>query len=223
MPRPARRTTIAPAFDQIILGDLRPADASELSDGTVIDGLQFDEITVDEWRVDARTGLESSLFRGVVADRWEIRGAKVAETIVERGDFTTTSGGRARMRDVEVRDSRFGAAELFGSKLNSVRFTRCKLGYVNLRATELTNVAFVDCTIEDLDLMEAVADRVALSGSRIGALHLTGSTLTNVDLRGADLTEIVGLDHLRGATISTDQLMALAPAMATGMGIRVED
>ena len=43
------------------------------------------------------------------------------------------------------------------------------------------------------------------------------------DLRGAELGVIIGPDSLRGAIISTAQLVYLAPLLAEIMGIKVSD
>ena len=45
--------------------------------------------------------------------------------------------------------------------------------------------------------------------------------ISNLDLRAADLAEIVGLSALRGATISELQLTQLAPAFAASLGIQI--
>ncbi|MGW4092934.1 hypothetical protein [Nocardia sp. NPDC004750] len=48
--------------------------------------------------------------------------------------------------------------------------------------------------------------------------------LTALDLRGATALDVAdGLDSLRGATISSPQLMDLAPAFARSIGITVRD
>jgi uncharacterized protein YjbI with pentapeptide repeats len=54
-------------------------------------------------------------------------------------------------------------------------------------------------------------------------LDVTRATLSRVDLRGADLSGLDGLAHLRGAVISGDQLLELAPALAEHLGIDVVD
>jgi hypothetical protein len=63
---------------------------------------------------------------------------------------------------------------------------------------------------------------VSFAGTRIGRLELSGSKLEDVDLRGASLADIGTLEGLRGATITLDQLLEIAPALAEGLGIKVE-
>jgi hypothetical protein len=47
--------------------------------------------------------------------------------------------------------------------------------------------------------------------------------MNGTDLRGAELGIIIGPDSLRGATVSTGQLVYLAPVLAETMGITVSD
>jgi hypothetical protein len=48
-------------------------------------------------------------------------------------------------------------------------------------------------------------------------------TCTKVDLRGAELGITAGYESLRGATIDSVQLVALAPLLAHHLGITITD
>lgn len=209
-------------FDESRLTGLASGDsetfASEQLDGTAYAGLAF-----DEWQVGVGTTIDGCRFTGLQLGSWALRGARIVESVFDGADVPVVSAARATLRDVEIRDSRFGSIEAYDAAWRGIVFTRCRLGFVNLRATELLDVAFVDCTIDEIDLLDATARRVAFDGSRIGALNVGGATLADVDLRGADLREVVGMTGLRGATISPDQLQLMAPALAEQAGLRVED
>ena len=146
--------------------------------------------------------------------------------MITAADIPAVSGARSAWRDVEVRDSRFGSFEADDASWRGIRFTRCKLGYVNLRAAELLDIAFVDCTIAEIDLMDAAARRVAFEASRIATLNASGARLTDVDLRGADIAQAVGLEGLRGAihlARAAAALWRLSPTSpGTSAGIRVD-
>ena len=51
----------------------------------------------------------------------------------------------------------------------------------------------------------------------------SGATLDKVDLRGAQLDITAGFESLRGALMSTAQLMSLAPVLAEQLGIQISD
>jgi uncharacterized protein YjbI with pentapeptide repeats len=112
----------------------------------------------------------------------------------------------------------------FGSTLQRVVFSSCKLNAVNFRGASLVDVVFEDCVLTDVDFGEATLTRVTFPCSRWQEVHLNKATLTEVDLRGAtELDLATGFDALRGAIISESQLIALAPAIASALGITVKE
>ncbi len=217
------RGPLPPRLRKLTVGALRPADPDEVEDGDAdldeveLRGLRFDRMT---WT--GRRRLGSALVSDLVVRDWTARGASVVDSVLEEVDVVGLSAAESGWWKVEVRQSRIGSAELYDSVLRNVHFVRCKLGYLNLRGAGLTDVAFTDCIIEDLDLMRATASRVSFPGTRIARLEVSGSKLTDVDLRGARLAGIGSLDGLRGATITIEQLLEIAPALAAGLGINVE-
>lgn len=220
---PRKGGTQAPSFDfdeAVVLADLTPGDAETFD---VFEGVAYAGVARETWALEAGDTVEACRFEGLELDTWTLRGAHVVESVIAAANVPAVSAARSGWRDVEVRDSRFGSVEAYDASWRGTRFTRCRLGYVNLRAAELLDVAFVDCTIDEIDLMDASARRVAFDGSRVATLNAAGARLTDVDLRGADLGQVIGMEGLRGATISSEQLQLMAPALAALAGIAVED
>ena len=58
---------------------------------------------------------------------------------------------------------------------------------------------FVDCNIDEL--------------------NVAGATLSGVDLTGARLRSLIGVESLRGAIVSSEQLIDLAPILAAQLGL----
>lgn len=117
---------------------------------------------------------------------------------------------------------RIGSAELYGATFRSVKFERAKLGYLNLRRAKIKDVLFQDVHIEELDAGTAHLERVSFIDCTIDTLVLNGAKLKDVDLRGARLRTLSGISSLKGATVSYEQLMDLAPILAGELGLRVE-
>jgi uncharacterized protein YjbI with pentapeptide repeats len=209
-------------FDPAALGDLTPGDTDAFGN-VPFEGLSYTGIERETWELGVGSAMEACRFDGVDVGIWTLRGARVVESAFSSASIPIVAAARGSWRDVELRDSRFGSVEAYDSSWRGIRFTRCKLGYVNLRAAELLDVAFVDCTIDEVDLLDASARRVAFPSTRIGTLNVTGANLHDVDLRGADLGQAVGMAGLRGATISPEQLQLMAPALADLAGLIVED
>lgn len=122
----------------------------------------------------------------------------------------------------EVNSSAFAGLQFHGAELRRVTFTGCKLDSVNLRASELVDVDFVDCVMSEIDLSGAALENVRFPGCRLNAVKLAGSRLTRVEFQDAvELAVVDGINGLRGASINYTQLLDLAPAFATAAGVDV--
>lgn len=213
--------TKAPRLDRVDPQNLGTGYAGDLGANSTVDGLAFEPLALDTFALDYAT-VSESVFAGITADEAELRSVRVVDTVLESLNVPVLRAARSTWRDVVVRGSRIGSAELYESGLRALRFENCKLGFVNLRGASLHDVLFVDCTIDELDLGQSTAARVAFDGCSVRALDLQQATLTDFDLRGADVQEIAGIRNLAGVTINGLQLGMLAPALAESIGIRVE-
>lgn len=114
----------------------------------------------------------------------------------------------ARFRDlslirVEFADCRLTGADLSGASLRDVRFVRCKLDDANFRFVNGEGaVVFEECVLTEADLHGAVWAAA---------------------FPGCDVREIVGLDGLRGATLTRAQAIDLGVRLAIEAGIDVID
>jgi uncharacterized protein YjbI with pentapeptide repeats len=221
MPARRRESTAPPVVEPVVLVDLTDGEAGDLVAGAQLDGLRHADITTDRL-VLRGARFDESRLEGLRAPEADLRQLQLTEVVMERVDVPVVQGVRGRWRSVELHDARIGSAELYESVWESVRLVGCKLGFVNLRGARLRDVVLVDCTVDELDLVQATATRVAFENCRVGRLDVQAATLQDVDLRGAELREIVGTDALRGTTISAAQLADLAPVLATNLGITVE-
>ena len=159
---------------------------------------------------------------GVTAHTTLLQHARLVETRFERLNAPVLDATRSSWRDVELIGSRIGALDIYDAALRSVRITGSKLDWINLRSSTLEDVLFEDCTIEELDLSGVTAVRVAFTNCRAGSVSLAHARLTDVDLRGLEMGSISNLEGLAGATFDLHQVTALAPALASHLGIRSE-
>ncbi|NNC12926.1 pentapeptide repeat-containing protein [Planctomonas sp. JC2975] len=222
MPRP--KPLAAPRIDRFELLDVADAPPSALRSHSVHEAVAFaspDDPHVLEGSDLSGIELSECVLSGLDLSDVRIIDSRLRETRLDGVTASVMAAQGGDWRDVEVLGSRIGAAELYESTWHSVRLHGCKLGFVNLRASELVDVVFEDCTIDELDLGDAKATRLAFPGCRIGVLEASHVRFADVDLRGADLEQVRGVASLRGAAVSFDQLLGLAPALADELGIRV--
>lgn len=215
-------TLLPPQLVPIELGEVRPVSGDAFEDGDDLEGVELIDVRLADLTWTGRRRLDSSHIEGLSVDSWRARGALFIDSILERVEVLALTAPESGWRDVAVSGSRLGAVEAYDANLRRVRFTGCKLGYLNLRDATLLDVQFTDCIIEELDLMRAKARRIGFSNCRIGRLDVNNAKLEHTDLRGAQLADISGVEGLRGATLSVDQLLDLAPMLAARLGINVD-
>lgn len=218
----ARPASQFPRLEALRLPDLDLGSQSELLAGGSYELRRFTECDVSERDLSGSTFTECEL-RNWSADQTQFRGARFVETRLDRIQAPVWSAPRIQLRNVELTESRFGAAEMYDANFQSVHIEHCKLGWINLRASELSNVVFRDCTIGELDLVDARIRRMSFENCRVESLHLAGASLEHVDLRGLDIGTISDPARLRGATLSSSQASSLTRVFAAHLGILVED
>ncbi len=217
-----RGSVPSPRIDPLVLENLFEAEAGLLTPGADLDVLRWAGIRGE--RVDVSGSTTSGCeFEDVVADEFNISTSRVSETRFSRFGVPLFRMARSVLRDVEFTGGRLGAVEAYDVQGRSVHFWSCRLNYLNLRGSTLTDVAFTDCQIDELDLGQATVERMAFTDSRIATLSMHNATLKDVDLRGAALELVNGAASLRGATISPEQLIGLAAQLASESGIEVVD
>ena len=107
------------------------------------------------------------------------------------------------------------------SNLTRLRVRGCRLGFLNLAGAQLDDVRFEACEIDGIDARGSRLNAITFVDCSIAELNVTEARLTGVDLSGARLRSLIGVDNLRGAIISREQLMDLAPLLAGQLGIEI--
>lgn len=210
----------APRIDALVLENLFDGDSSLLEPGSDLDALRFAAIRGEMVDISGST-IMGCEFDDAVAGEFSMASARVAETRFRQIAVPSFKMARSVLRGVEFEGGRLGAVEAYDVECKAVHFNGCRLNYLNMRGSRLFDVAFTDCHIDELDLGQAKAQRMRFTGCHIGTLALHDNVFQDVDLRGAELEIVNGAASLKGATVSSGQLMGLAPQLATELGIRV--
>lgn len=209
-----------PRLDPVSLSDLTDADLDDLLSGDRREGERYARAELSGRTLPDIEFFECA-FDAAAIDGLSCRGARFIDCTLAGADGAVISAPSASLRDVELSHSRIGSAELYDNRWDRVRISGCKLGYVNLRGSVLSDVVFEDCQIDELDLGQATASRVTLAGCRVDTLDVSLATLRDVDLRGIELSRITGIGNLSGAVVDELQLTRLAPLLAAHLGLTV--
>jgi uncharacterized protein YjbI with pentapeptide repeats len=126
-------------------------------------------------------------------------------------------------QDVTLDGCALSGVQAFSASMRRVTFRNCKLDSVNFRSGTLREVTFEDCVLRDAEFGGATLRRVGFGGCTLARADFTKASCDEVDLRGAELGISGGYESLRGTTIDSGQLVALAPLLARHLGITVTD
>ncbi len=211
----------APVIGDLHLDDLAEGFPGDLSPRDRAEGLRFADLDLDGLDLTGATLAECELA-GCSLHETNLTLSRMLESRLVRANAPVLKAARSTWHDVRIEASRLGAVELYESEIDTVEISGSKLSFVNLRRARLKDVLLSDCVIDELDLSQATAERVAFVDCQVDTLLLQGARLTHVDLRGAELHTIGGLESARGAIVSAEQLLDLAPVMAAHLGIAVE-
>jgi uncharacterized protein YjbI with pentapeptide repeats len=204
------------------LPDLTDFDGDLLKPGRDYDAIAFtDRDFTGQDASDARfleCRLERCCLEGLSMSRSRVVDCLLAEVYGASVDFADSL-----WRDSQMTGGRLGALVLAGATWTRVRVRGVKLGFVNLAAARLEDVVFEECEIGGMDARAAQLRSVAFVDCTVQELNVTEATLSKVDLSGARLRALVGVEGLRGAIINHEQLLDLAPLLAAQLGVEVRD
>jgi len=195
-------------------GDLAPAEAYE--------GAHFDQLDLHQPDAAGSRFLECAFTR-VSIQEGQLRRARFADVWLRDVRLISTTLAESGWEGAEITGSVAAGAEAFAARLRRVSLRGCKLDSVNFRDAVLADVTFDNCVLSDVDFSGAALTRVVFRHSRLTRTNFSRVTMDEVDLRGAELGITVDPICLRGAIVTTAQLMDLAPLLAGSMGLTVAD
>ncbi|MFI9236000.1 pentapeptide repeat-containing protein [Streptomyces sp. NPDC053079] len=207
---------------EVRLPDLRPFDGGELQSEEDYDGLEFTD--TDFVGQDGRSAyFMDCAFHRCALDEARLRRSRFVDCVLDGVRGVGTDLADATLRDVEVRDGRFGGLQAHGATLERVLFKGGKIDYLNARKAVLKDVTFEGCVLAEADFAAARLERVVFRDCVLRGMDFDGALMKDVDLRAVTELQITrGIDRLSGAIISPTQLIELAPAFAAQIGLRVE-
>jgi uncharacterized protein YjbI with pentapeptide repeats len=148
------------------------------------------------------------VWADAAAERLEAGGiqtykANLLRTVLADCRITGAEFAQAHFEDCTFRNVKFDDSGFRFAVFNRVRFENCMLRQVDFGSAKLTNVAFSGCDFTGTSFM--------------------GTSCKNVDITNQDLSGSKAVLGLKGATISTMQLLQLAPILAAELGFHVKD
>jgi uncharacterized protein YjbI with pentapeptide repeats len=199
------------------------AFAGRLSREADVDTAQLRELEFDGTDAGSSRFMEST-FEHVSFTGCRLRRSRFNDVWLQATRWSGTDAAETQWLDAEFQASILAGIEAWDADMRRVSFFNCKFNSVNLRGTKLNEVHFVDCIMQDVDFAGATMDTVAFPGTSLDGARFDNVKMQKVDLRGIRSLGISsGIAGLKGAMISTGQLVDLAAELARDYGILVKD
>jgi uncharacterized protein YjbI with pentapeptide repeats len=212
-----RRQAPEPGFR---LPDLAGFDGDRLDRGGDYDAIAFVGLDLAGQDASDARFMECRLERCSI-DGMSLQRARFIGTLLADNHGASVDLAESTWRESRITGGRIGSVILTGATWNGIRARGARLGFVNLAGARLEEVVLEQCRIDTLDLRLAHLRSVTFIDCTIEALNVAGASLSNVDLTGAALRSLVGVESLGGAIVSREQLSDLAPVLAEQLGIEV--
>jgi uncharacterized protein YjbI with pentapeptide repeats len=208
---------------RILIPDLDPRDldpVTEEPDGelfeALVDGASWTGLQLSGGQV------SQSHLVGVDLSDAAWRNVTVYGCRFERVDFSS-----ARLLGVTIERSEFVGCRMTGvnlakATLKNLVFSDCRLDYAMVTDARTTGpVGLADCNLTNAALTRCELTQAVLSACRLTEVELDTCDLRGADLRGNELSGILGLSSLRGAIVADEQLSALAMIAARELELDV--
>jgi uncharacterized protein YjbI with pentapeptide repeats len=162
--------------------------------------------------------IEGSILTGLSLDKFEM-----SDVVAVKLEAAALQAYKTRMLRVEVSDSRLTGSEFAEGSFEDCVFRNVKFDEAGFRFARFKRVRFVNCMLRKVDFSNAKFEHVTFIGCDLEETNFVSAECKSVDVTTEDLATVKGLLGLKGATISTEQLMQLAPLLASELGFHVED
>ncbi|MGV8850806.1 MAG: pentapeptide repeat-containing protein [Propionibacteriaceae bacterium] len=156
-------------------------------------------------------------------DETKLTGLRAIDTTWVRVSASGLAMPHASWHDSAIKDSRFGLLDLSASTLLRLTITDTKIDFLNLRGTAIREVVLTRVRLGEVTLGDATGTTLMFDDCLIGTVELHNTRLEKIDLSTSSLQRIDDLASLRGVVLSLDQVLNLAPAMATVLGATIAE
>lgn len=156
-------------------------------------------------------------------DETKLAGIRAIDTTWVRIAASGLAMQNASWHDSAIRDSRFGLLDLSSSTLLRLTITDTKIDFLNLRGTAIREVVLTRVRLGEVSLTDATGTTLSFEDCSVGTVELHNTRLEKVDLSRSTLLRIDGLASLRGVVLGLDQVLNLAPSMATVLGATIAE
>jgi uncharacterized protein YjbI with pentapeptide repeats len=194
-------------------------DGSFVGDGALAESLlrgDFSDARGEDYSLERSQMIQAQLI-GAASGRWR------ATDVLEGSDLSGSNFDESTFTRVVFHECGLSGTVFTRCSFRDVRFSSCRLNQANFAMSETSTVLF-----EDTDLHESDFYAAKLGGTRFFECNLSGAQFSKasaagVRFHGSTLSEFKGALALSGALIDPSQVLPVALAVLSELGIKVDD
>jgi uncharacterized protein YjbI with pentapeptide repeats len=166
-------------------------------------------------------GLAEGRLSGLDLTGGDVRGLKLTDVEVERGELANLVAPEAALRRVTIAGARLTGVRWPRARLEDVAVRGCRIDLATFAGSTFERVAFEDCRLEQADFREALWRSVRFTRCDLSGADLTGLRVDRCVLEACALDGLVAVERLRGAALPWADVLGNAALFAQALGIRV--
>lgn len=169
-----------------------------------------------------KTNVSESRFTKVDFSSVTVPRFDIVDCEFQKCNFTASKFPDSGWRRISIEGTRCSGLSITNGVIKDASFKNSKLEIANFRFTHIENAIFEDCAIDDIDFYNARLKNIEFINCTINKISFANARITNVDISKSIVEGIVGINSLKGVTISYEQLLQLAPVFAAEAGIKIK-
>ena len=219
--RPAQSRPAPPRLPARILTADPDGDLSDLSDEATYRGMEIGGAGLAGGDAAA---VEFTGCRFVAADLTGtlLRRSAFTDCRFERSNLANLRTERSRLTRVTVDATRLTGLHWTDGVLRDVALTDSRADLAVFRFTRFDGVVFDRCNLSRADFQNADLSGVRFTGCDLTGAQFSQAKMEGTRFAGCELDGIGGVTSFRGATVTGNDLLALAHTLAAALGITIE-
>jgi uncharacterized protein YjbI with pentapeptide repeats len=172
---------------------------------------------------DLTDGAEGARLVDAEISSASLRGLRLVDVIVERGNLANLVAPEATLRRVVITGARLTGLQLTRGTVSDAVFRDCRIDLATFAGTAFERVVFEGCMLAQVELRESLLRSTRFDHCDLTEADLTGLRLDGCELRSCTLDGVVALERLRGAAMPWADVVGHAGELAAALGIRLLD
>jgi uncharacterized protein YjbI with pentapeptide repeats len=170
---------------------------------------------------DLHDGLSDARLADVDLSGATLRGLRLTDVAVDRGNLANSAAPEPALRRVTVTGARLTGAQWTRGTIADTVFRDCRIDLATFAGTTFERTVFDGCRLTQTDFRDALLRSVRFDHCDLTEADLHGVRIDRCELRGCTLDGLTGVERLRGAAMPWADVVGNAGLLAGALGIRV--